>query len=137
MRFFSAAEIDGLLTFPALVDALAAAFRGDVVTPTRHHHEVARPDAAGTLLLMPAWTGPEVVPAYVGTKVATVYPANAAKGVPSVMGTYLLMDGATGKPLAALDWRTRLKDPDAMRKITSERVIAALDRLCAERQLPG
>ena len=41
------------------------------------------------------------------------------------------------KPLAELDWRTRLKDPDAMRKITSERVIAAFDRLCAERQLPG
>ena len=112
MRFFPAAEIDGLLTFPALVDALGAAFRGDVVTPTRHHHEIARPDADGTLLLMPAWTGTEVVPAYVGTKVATVYPGNAAKGVPSVMGTYLLMDGATGQPLAALDgtrltlWRT-------------------------------
>ncbi|WP_332699228.1 ornithine cyclodeaminase family protein [Bosea sp. (in: a-proteobacteria)] len=112
MRFFSAAEIDGLLSFPALVDALAAAFRGDIVTPTRHHHEVVRPDAAGTLLLMPAWTGPEAVPAYLGTKVATVYPANAARDLPSVMGTYLLMDGATGRPLAALDgtrltlWRT-------------------------------
>lgn len=112
MRFFSAAEIDGLLTFPALVDALGAAFRGDIVTPVRHHHEVARPDAAGTLLLMPAWTGPEISPAYLGTKVATVYPGNASKGLPSVMGTYLLMDGATGKPLAALDgtrltlWRT-------------------------------
>ena len=112
MRFFSAAEIDGLLTFPALVDALGAAFRGDIVTPVRHHHEVARPDATGTLLLMPAWTGPEISPAYLGTKVATVYPGNASKGLPSVMGTYLLMDGATGKPLAALDgtrltlWRT-------------------------------
>ncbi|HHQ4919606.1 TPA: glycosyltransferase family 9 protein, partial [Aeromonas hydrophila] len=31
--------------------------------------------------------------------------------------------------------RTRLKDPDAMSKITRERVIAAFDRLCADRQL--
>ncbi|ENC6423581.1 ADP-heptose--LPS heptosyltransferase I, partial [Aeromonas veronii] len=42
----------------------------------------------------------------------------------------------TGKPLAELSWRTRLKDPEAMRKITSEQVIAAFDRLCADRQLP-
>ena len=62
MRFFSAAEIDGLLTFPRLIDALADAFRGDIVTPVRHHHEVERPDAAATLLLMPAWTAPEASP---------------------------------------------------------------------------
>lgn len=112
MRFFSAAEIDGLLNFPALIDALADAFRGDVVTPVRHHHEIERPDAAATLLLMPAWTAPEAQPAFLGTKVVTVFPGNAAVGEPSVMGTYLLMDGATGVPLAALDgarltlWRT-------------------------------
>ena len=37
---------------------------------------------------------------------------NAARGLPSIMGTYLLMNGATGAPLAAIDgqaltlWRT-------------------------------
>lgn len=112
MRFFSAAEIDGLLNFPALVDALAEAFRGDIVTPVRHHHEIERPDAAATLLLMPAWTAPEASPAFLGTKVVTVFPGNAAVSLPSVMGSYLLMDGATGAPLAAFDgarltlWRT-------------------------------
>ena len=112
MRFFSAAEIDSLLNFPALVDALAEAFRGDIVTPVRHHHEVERPDAAATLLLMPAWTAPEQKPAFLGTKVVTVFPGNAAVNLPSVMGSYLLMDGASGAPLAALDgarltlWRT-------------------------------
>ena len=112
MRFFSAAEIDGLLNFPALVDALAEAFRGDIVTPVRHHHEIERPDAAATLLLMPAWTAPEASPAFLGTKVVTVFPGNAAVSLPSVMGSCLLMDGATGAPLAAFDgarltlWRT-------------------------------
>jgi heptosyltransferase I len=48
-----------------------------------------------------------------------------------------LIEQETGKPLAELSWRTRLKDPDAMSKITSERVIAAFDRLCADRHLPG
>lgn len=112
MRFFSAAEIDGLLNFPALIDALAAAFRSSIVTPVRHHHEIERPDAAATLLLMPAWTTPEAQPAFLGTKVVTVFPGNATQSLPSVMGTYLLMDGANGAPLAALDgarltlWRT-------------------------------
>jgi len=112
MRFFSAAEIDQLLSFPALVAALGDAFRGDIVTPVRHHHEIEQEAAPATLLLMPAWTAPGVAPAFLGTKVVTVFPDNAAHSLPSVMGTYLLMDGATGAPLAALDgarltlWRT-------------------------------
>lgn len=112
MRVVSAAEIDRALTFPALVDALADAFAGDVVTPQRHHHEVERQGAHGTLLLMPAWTGRAVSEGYVGVKVVTVFPDNATRSLPSVLGTYLLMDGDTGNPLAALDgtrltlWRT-------------------------------
>jgi deoxyribodipyrimidine photo-lyase len=46
------------------------------------------------------------------------------------------LDGAADKFLAELGWRTRLKDPDAMSKITSEQVIATFDRLCADRHLP-
>jgi ornithine cyclodeaminase len=112
MRVFSAAEIDGLLSFPALLDALAEAFRSDIVTPVRHHHEIARPGAHATLLLMPAWTAPQERPAFLGTKIVTVFPDNAAQSLPSIMGSYLLMDGASGAPLATLDgarltlWRT-------------------------------
>ena len=112
MRVISAADIDAALTFPALTDALQAAFTGDFVVPVRHHHEMDRPDANATLLLMPAWSGKDTARPYLGTKVVTVYPANAARGLPSVMGVYLLSDGATGQPLAVLDgarltlWRT-------------------------------
>lgn len=109
MRVVTADEIDGALTFPALVEALAQAFRGGMVTPVRHHHEIERPGAHATLLLMPAWTEAE---GFVGVKVVSVFPENGARGLASVLGTYLLMDGATGAPLAALDgtrltlWRT-------------------------------
>jgi ornithine cyclodeaminase len=45
-------------------------------------------------------------------KIVSVFPGNAARGKPSVIGTYLLLDGDSGEPLAALDgqaltaWRT-------------------------------
>lgn len=111
MRVVTAAEIDAALSFPALVDALAEAFRADVVTPPRHHHTIARDGADATLLLMPAWTG-AVLGGFLGVKIVSVFPDNDGKGLPSVLGTYLLMDGETGRPVAALDgtrltlWRT-------------------------------
>jgi ornithine cyclodeaminase/alanine dehydrogenase-like protein (mu-crystallin family) len=112
MRIVSAAEIDAALDFSGLIGALEAAFRADIITPNRHHHGIARNDGDATLLLMPAWTGPGMRPALLGTKVVTVFPGNGAMNLPSVAGTYLLMDGATGLPHAAMDgaritaWRT-------------------------------
>ena len=123
MRVISAAEIDRALTFPALIDALADAFRGDIVTPVRHHHEIERPGAPGTLLLMPAWTGPATGDGYAGVKIVSVFPENGAKDLPSVLGTYLLMKGDTGEPLAALDgarltvWRTAAASALAARSL--------------------
>ena len=55
VRFVGAAEIDRVLDYPALVEALREAFRAGVVVPVRHHHAIARPGASATLLLMPAW----------------------------------------------------------------------------------
>jgi ornithine cyclodeaminase len=126
MRVVSAAEIDGALTFPALIDALDEAFRSDAVVPVRHHHEIERPGAHATLLLMPAWTGASEAQGFVGVKVVSVFPDNGAKGIPSVLGTYLLMDGATGAPLAALDgtrlthWRTAAASALAARYLARE-----------------
>jgi ornithine cyclodeaminase/alanine dehydrogenase-like protein (mu-crystallin family) len=110
MRVVSAAEIDGALKFPTLIDALADAFRGDVVVPVRHHHAIARSSGPATLLLMPGWSASDG--GFIGVKIVSVFPDNNAKSLPSVLGTYLLMDGDTGAPLAALDgtrltlWRT-------------------------------
>lgn len=49
---------------------------------------------------------------FLGVKVVSVYPGNAARGFASIFGTYLLMEGDTGRPLAVIDgqaltlWRT-------------------------------
>lgn len=126
MHVVSADEIDRVLTFPALVDALADAFRSDIVAPIRHHHEVERSDGDGTLLLMPAWTGATSADGFMGVKIVTVFPENGQKNLPSVLGTYLLMDGATGQPMAALDgtrltlWRTAAASALAARFLARE-----------------
>jgi ornithine cyclodeaminase/alanine dehydrogenase-like protein (mu-crystallin family) len=113
MRLISAAELDEALDFRALIDALALAFRGGIVAPSRHHHSIAREGHAATHLLMPAWTA-EGAPggAYLGTKIVNVFPENSRFGLPAVLGVYLLQSGVTGEPLAAMDgtrlthWRT-------------------------------
>lgn len=117
MRFVSADEVDSVLTHAGLVETLRAAFREGAVQPLRHHHTIKRPEgAASTLLLMPAWSdfaadGLEG-DGYVGVKIVTVSPDNNAKGLPAIMGVYLLLDGQTGQPRALIDgqritlWRT-------------------------------
>ncbi|WP_316520324.1 ornithine cyclodeaminase family protein [Kitasatospora brasiliensis] len=58
----------------------------------------AVPVPAGELLLMPAAAGP-----YAGVKIAGVAPANPARGLPRITGSYLLLDGPTLQPVALLD----------------------------------
>lgn len=113
MRFVGAAEIDRVLTFPTLVDALEEAFAGRWHVPVRHHHAIADGGGSGaTLLLMPAWTDDAPRGGFLGTKIVTVFPGNAGTEVPTVTGAYLLNDGGTGVPLAVMDgarltlWRT-------------------------------
>ncbi len=48
MRHFDAGAIDARPLLPALIEALAQAFRGGFETPVRHHHHVARPDGDAT-----------------------------------------------------------------------------------------
>lgn len=100
MRIISAEEVGALLDDRALIEALRAMFVAGCALPDRHHHTIPTSEGeAATLLLMPAWQpgGP------IGVKLVTVFPGNGARGLPAVMGSYLLLDGATGAPLALID----------------------------------
>ena len=109
MRVVDAAAIDRVLAYPDLIAALAQAFRAGVSAPPRHHHTIPRPDGDATLLLMPAWHDHG---GHAGVKVVSVFPGNTARAKASVLGSYLLLSGETGEPLAVLDgrvltlWRT-------------------------------
>jgi len=124
LRIVSADDIARALTYPALIDALADAFRADIEVPVRHHHGIAQPGSEATLLLMPAWT--QSGERFLGCKIVTVFPDNAAAGRPSVYGQYLLLSGATGEPLAIMDgraltaWRTGAASALAARTLARE-----------------
>lgn len=94
MRILSAGEVDAALDDIGLIDRLEALFKAGCETPLRHHH--ALPE--GMLLLMPAWTA-----RHIGIKLVTVFPGNAGRSLPSVLGQYMLLDGRSGQAVALLD----------------------------------
>jgi ornithine cyclodeaminase len=111
MRVVSRDEVDHLIDLPSLIDALHEAFATEGDAPERHHHSLT--PGGPVHLLMPAWTRSAPGPgAFLGTKIVNVFPDNGRRGLPAVMGTYLLQSGETGEPLAAIDgtrlthWRT-------------------------------
>ncbi len=101
LRIVAAEEIARALDYESMIEALADAFCGTMTAPTRHHHTISRPGRDATLLLMPAWTlsGER----FVGCKIASIFPDNAAFGKPSLHGGFLLLSGDTGEPLALMD----------------------------------
>lgn len=100
MRTFNRDEVAAALPYDALTDALQQTFAGRFETPVRAHHRLPAGDGPeATLLLMPAWRPG----AALGVKIASVFPGNAERGLPSVNASYLLLDPATGVPLAVID----------------------------------
>lgn len=100
MLILDGPAVEAALTYPDLIDAIDAAFRGGVTVPLRAHHSL--PCASGndgTLLLMPAWSDD----GFVGVKTVIVAPDNRDIDLPAVQATYQLFDRKTGQPLASLD----------------------------------
>jgi alanine dehydrogenase len=98
--YLDAADLERLLDYPSLVDALAQGFAADWTVPVRHHYSIpikGEPDQ--TLLLMPAWDAGQAI----GMKLATITPGNGSRGLPAVNAVYLLVDGPTGQPRALMD----------------------------------
>lgn len=100
MRIIDAAATHAALDYTLLVDRLDRMFREGCELPVRHHHPVKTVDGPeAVLLLMPAWQ----VGRHIGVKIVTVFPGNADKGLPAIMGQYLLSDAKTGAPVALID----------------------------------
>jgi ornithine cyclodeaminase/alanine dehydrogenase-like protein (mu-crystallin family) len=101
MLALDAQQTRDALPFEPLIAALRERFRSSTCeVPARHVHEIGSPGGPRfTSLLMPAWQPGQ----HYGVKIINIAPGNAACGLPGLHGSYLLFDGATGVPLAALD----------------------------------
>jgi alanine dehydrogenase len=95
MKIISASELAEAAPYRDIVEALRQGFREDITTPMRHHHNTS--DVA-TLLLMPAWSK-----AFTGLKTVVIKTDNPALGLPTVIGSYLLIDNRTAEPVAMMD----------------------------------
>jgi alanine dehydrogenase len=111
MRIVGADDINRVLRYDALIDALEQAFRAGVAAPDKIAHFIRQPSGRDAkVLLMPAWTTSGE--RFIGHKLINVFPDNAGSGKPTVLGSYVLMSGDTGETLAVMDgaaltaWRT-------------------------------
>lgn len=99
MKVFDAAETKASLPYAELAESIrevAFARRSDKVqAPSR----TALPlPEGGVLLVMPASDARLAI-----TKLVTVHPENAARGLPTIQGEVVVMEAATGRRLGVLD----------------------------------
>jgi ornithine cyclodeaminase len=98
MLCLSEGDILKAVTPEEIVDELEAAVRlyetDEFHMPDRMHVDYE----GNVLLLMPCFTSKKFA-----TKLVSVFPGNAEKNIPVVMGTVVLNDGQTGEPLALLN----------------------------------
>jgi ornithine cyclodeaminase/alanine dehydrogenase-like protein (mu-crystallin family) len=96
----SLSDLEKALDFASVLAVIEEAFhaerRGGWDTPKR----IAARSALGGLLAMPCAGG---TPASMGAKLVTTFPANTARGQPSVSGLYALFDPDTGVLQAVMD----------------------------------
>ncbi|HMQ63563.1 MAG TPA: ornithine cyclodeaminase family protein [Flavilitoribacter sp.] len=99
--FITSGQINQNANYRELVEVLRAAFRSDITTPMRHHHDFPNPpnEKDSTLLLMPAWDAGKSL----GVKIAGVFPDNGKLGLPAIQATYILLDGRTGELKAIME----------------------------------
>ncbi len=100
-------SLDALL--PAIEQALIDLSAGRVLQPLRTVMEL--PDPGSLLFVKPAMSVRHGSPAALATKLITQVPGNAARGLPTMIATLLLLDADTGVPLAVMDatWLTELR----------------------------
>lgn len=108
MRIIEATDVNRVLTFPDLVEALRNAFGQPAGTPRRTVYQLEENDPFhDAFALLPAWSS-EVI----GVKAFTYLPSNAPKGRRILHSKILLFDRDTGAPIALVDgtsvtyWRT-------------------------------
>ena len=105
VHYFDEARVQQLLNVHDLLqgvrEALVALTLGQVVQPLRMVMPIGEASNDGLLFLKPAQLGDAL-----STKLITLVPGNAQKGLPTLLSTIVLMDPATGQTLAVMEGNT-------------------------------
>ncbi len=100
IRLLSRDDVRQALTMERAIDLMADAFaslsKGEVQAPVRTNLS----HSSGTMLYKPAYMPTARM---FGLKAVSVFPKNAARGLPATTGVMLVNDSDTGLPLALLD----------------------------------
>ena len=104
LRVVSRAEVLSLVTMHDAIDAMARAFgqlsAGQVEMPVR----VVLTSGDGFSLFMPARVGASGEwPGQRGAKIASLFPGNRDRGLPTINGVIMMIDDETGLPAAIMD----------------------------------
>jgi len=110
VHYFDETRVQELLSIPELLkgvrEALVALTLGQVLQPLRTVMPIGEASANGLLFLKPAQLGDAL-----STKLITLVPGNAQKGLPTLLSTIVLMDPATGQTLAVMEGNTITAQP--------------------------
>lgn len=102
MRVLSRSDVKSLVPMSTAIDLMGLAFAdlaaGKASSPLRTALDVPR--GPGVTLVMPAYV-PST--AALGLKVVSVFPENHTHGLPTITSVVLLIDDATGQPVAMMD----------------------------------
>lgn len=98
MLFLSRADVERCLDLSELIEALAAAFQELSAGRTSVPARVAAQPPDGLLAAMPGYVG-----GVLAAKLVSVFPGNAARGLPSHQALIAVFDAQTGSPEAVLD----------------------------------
>jgi ornithine cyclodeaminase len=102
MLFLNQHEVESLLDLDRLIEALGPAMvelsAGRVSMPARVVAQVR--EWGGLLAVMPAFLGSAQI---LSTKLVSVFPENAVRGLPSHQAVILVFDARTGSPRAMMD----------------------------------
>ncbi len=101
LRLITAADLRRLVSMADAIELVRAAFihlsHGEAEVPLR---VPVRGEEGGTALYMPAAVPPLHA---LGAKVVSVFPANPARGLPTITAVVLIQDPATGAPLGLIE----------------------------------
>lgn len=108
MKIIDAKQVNQVLDFPALINALDAGFRQDFGMPQRQVFSLSEdPANHDGFAVLPAWNQDVV-----GVKAFTYFPDNGQQSLPTLFSKILLFSRKNGTPLAMIDgtsvtyWRT-------------------------------